>query len=283
MPATWRQQPLVAITSVILAVVAILVLSAGRAAAAPRASGQPYVKYYIVTAQYRGKPEYLAEIASRFLGSAARGQEIFDLNEGRTQPDGSRLTDPAVLQSGWVLVLPWDAIGAGVRYGLLPSGAVASPPATRPTRSTALASEGPPTQGAWALVIMALVALILLLVLRFRSIVRPAVLSDGSETAVQPVDAAASEPPLLETAPDGPSGGPGLAAAGLTQVVAAPAADPVHAHSARLAEQATAGAFRRASDLPRRVRQSRRPGERSEPGNPAWADPEPSDESPAEG
>ncbi|WP_229403244.1 S8 family serine peptidase [Micromonospora okii] len=81
---------------------------------------EPYVKYYVVTSQYQGQPETLTEIARRFLGSGARSVEIYQLNTGRVQPDGARLTDPGVLRAGWYLVLPWDAAGAGVKYGQLP-------------------------------------------------------------------------------------------------------------------------------------------------------------------
>jgi hypothetical protein len=51
---------------------------------------------------------------------------VYNLNTGRRQPDGSVLTDPARLRPGWVLTLPWDAVGAGVQYGELP----ATPPRT---------------------------------------------------------------------------------------------------------------------------------------------------------
>src|SRR5260370_28086697 len=82
-------------------------------------------------------PAKVAEIAGRFLGSTGRSQEIFDLNAGVPQGDGGKLTDPAVLHAGWVLVLPWDAVGAGVLYGLRPKGApvVPKPPPIRPAEA----------------------------------------------------------------------------------------------------------------------------------------------------
>lgn len=101
--------------------------------AAPLATGgsasanQPgYVKYYKVAASYQGAPENLTEIAIRFLGDGGRSAEIYNLNAGRIQPDGSGLTDPAKLRAGWLLVLPWDAVGDGVVQGLLPTGKGAS-------------------------------------------------------------------------------------------------------------------------------------------------------------
>jgi len=92
---------------------------------------QAYVKYYVVAAEYQGEPENLTAIAARFLGSGARSAEIYNLNAGRVQPDGASLTDPAKLNRGWYLVLPWDAFGEGVAYGQIPPGPT---PTTRPPR-----------------------------------------------------------------------------------------------------------------------------------------------------
>jgi subtilisin family serine protease len=88
--------------------------------AAPVASDRQYVKYYVVTDSYQGQPENLSEIAGRFLGTVDRTGEVLNLNAGRSQADGRRLIDPQVLRTGWQIVLPWDAAGPGVRYGLLP-------------------------------------------------------------------------------------------------------------------------------------------------------------------
>lgn len=96
-------------------------------------TAQGYVKYYTVTAVYQGAPEQLTEIAVRFLGSGERSAEIYNLNSGRPQPDGAGLADPGKLHAGWVLVLPWDAAGDGVRYGLLPGTKSAGAPSPRPS------------------------------------------------------------------------------------------------------------------------------------------------------
>jgi DNA-binding SARP family transcriptional activator len=48
----------------------------------------------------------LWDIAVRFLGDGERWHEIYDLNRGKPQPDGGRLTDPNLIYSGWVLALP---------------------------------------------------------------------------------------------------------------------------------------------------------------------------------
>ncbi|GAA5193285.1 hypothetical protein GCM10023322_54950 [Rugosimonospora acidiphila] len=116
----------------------------GRAAAAPQTSAPDYVKYYVVAATYQATPENLGEVATRFLSNSARAHEIFDLNVGRVQPDGGKLTDAGQLHQGWDLVLPWDAVGSGVQYGLLPA-------ATPPTKQAPAAPPAPslgPTQAA---------------------------------------------------------------------------------------------------------------------------------------
>jgi hypothetical protein len=101
-----------------------------RAAAAPQTNALNYVKYYVVEASYQGKPEDLDEIATRFMGTSARAQDIFDLNANRTQRDGGKLTDPKQLHGGWNLIMPWDAVGPEVHYGLLPAASPKPPPAT---------------------------------------------------------------------------------------------------------------------------------------------------------
>ena len=48
----------------------------------------------------------LWKLARTHLGSGARWQEIYDLNRGRPQADGRSLSNPNVIQIGWVLELP---------------------------------------------------------------------------------------------------------------------------------------------------------------------------------
>src|SRR5262249_17906971 len=62
--------------------------------------------------------------------------EIFDLNQGRTQPDGGRLTNPNALHPGWLLILPWDAVGTGVVLGPLPTAAPTGHPVIPSPRTT---------------------------------------------------------------------------------------------------------------------------------------------------
>ncbi|WP_432838969.1 S8 family serine peptidase [Dactylosporangium sp. CA-092794] len=111
--------------------VGLVGLAASPVAAAPSDNSE-FVKYYTVTSSYNGAPENLTEIATRFLEDGRRSAEVFNLNSGRQQPDGGALTDGNKLHAGWELVLPWDAIGAGVQYGLLPT-TVPKPAATPPS------------------------------------------------------------------------------------------------------------------------------------------------------
>ncbi|MEY9913189.1 hypothetical protein ABIA35_009456 [Catenulispora sp. MAP12-49] len=78
------------------------------------------VKYYWVTDSYQGKPEFLAEIAQRFLGDPNRAQDLFALNKDRKEPNGGTLTDPAKIAPGWFVKLPEDAKGDGFIAGPLP-------------------------------------------------------------------------------------------------------------------------------------------------------------------
>lgn len=120
------------------------------AAPTPAVAADEYLKYYTVKAEYQGAPENLRAIAMRLLGSANRGMEIFNLNVGRTQPDGAVLSDPTVLRPGWHLVLPWDAVGTEVQYGLLPKTTPGSAPGGTPapgTSASATPGQQPGTPG----------------------------------------------------------------------------------------------------------------------------------------
>lgn len=155
---------------------------AGTAAAAtgapqPAASMPTDVLAYVVQDTYRGEPEYLYEIAERFLGDGERWPELLELNRDRLQADGGRLLDPQVLSAGWILQLPGDAAGAGLQQARLPpdtvdqrlAPVVASTPAATPDR---VPTSQPPL--VWALIagaaVMLLVAALLgMLLLRRRS------------------------------------------------------------------------------------------------------------------
>nr|BFE59542.1 hypothetical protein GCM10020063_040680 [Dactylosporangium thailandense] len=126
----------------LILVVAVCLTGIGAPAAA-WAAESGYVKFYTVAKSYDGAAENLTEIASRFLGDGRRAEEIFTLNVGRPQPAGASLADPAQLRAGWYLVLPWDAVGNGVAYGLLPAAAPASAPATTAAPPATMAPPAP--------------------------------------------------------------------------------------------------------------------------------------------
>ncbi|WBB55278.1 hypothetical protein [Verrucosispora sp. WMMD573] len=116
---------------------------AGPATAAPEETG----RYYVVGPPVNGQREYLYSIALVTLGNGNRFREIIDLNRGRVQPDGATFTDGVELGPGWILVLPRDADGPGVRKGALPAIGPptlrSSPSTVAPTPSTAGPSPSP--------------------------------------------------------------------------------------------------------------------------------------------
>ena len=79
------------------------------------------------------------------LGSSHRYIEIFNLNQGRLQPDGGRLESPHTIDPGWILQLPADAAGPGVHFGRLPSRQDIRLPrrSSRPSRPAAGGAAAP--------------------------------------------------------------------------------------------------------------------------------------------
>ncbi|WP_433788944.1 LysM peptidoglycan-binding domain-containing protein [Actinoplanes sp. CA-252034] len=137
------------------AAAAVAVLATGPALAdpipAPSDKGQS-APYYVVTQSYNGEPEFLYEIAERFLGDGNRAMEIFELNKGRWQPGDQQVTKPEVIEPEWVLRLPPDAKGDGVKTGPLPffeaGGAASAAPPAAP--SAAATTQATPTTAAQA-------------------------------------------------------------------------------------------------------------------------------------
>ncbi len=74
-----------------------------------------------VTTYYDVKPpdgrhyDTLWDIADRYLGDGFRYKEIWDLNKGVTQPDGRVLEKADLIYPGWVMKLPNDAKGPGLK------------------------------------------------------------------------------------------------------------------------------------------------------------------------
>lgn len=71
-------------------------------------------KIYVVRPPAGRYHESLWEIAHNHLGDGRRYREIFELNSGHVQPDGTRLTIASLIRPGWVLRMPADATGPGI-------------------------------------------------------------------------------------------------------------------------------------------------------------------------
>ena len=80
----------------------------------------------------------LGKIATARLHDPQRAEEIFDLNVGRTQPDGFRLTDPDLIRPGWRLTLPAPPVPTAHPH-------VAPPPSTDDPAPPPAVGEQPPT------------------------------------------------------------------------------------------------------------------------------------------
>jgi DNA-binding SARP family transcriptional activator/LysM repeat protein len=82
-------------------------------------------------------------IAERQLGDPLRWSEIYQLNEGRSQPDGATLTDPHWIDPGWALVLPSPPTPTTAPP--VPSASTPSPPPAPITPPAPAPTEPTPT------------------------------------------------------------------------------------------------------------------------------------------
>jgi hypothetical protein len=71
-------------------------------------------KIYVVQPPHGRHHESLWEIAEKCLGDGRRYKEIYQLNQHREQPDGTRLRMADLIRVGWVLDMPKDAINVHV-------------------------------------------------------------------------------------------------------------------------------------------------------------------------
>ncbi len=105
-------------------------------------------KIYVVEAPEGRHHDSLWEIAERFLGDGRRYRQIFEMNSGRVQPDGTKLTVASLIRPGWILDMPPDAHGPGIR---IVHGHAPAPPTQHPAPPTQYpapptAQPAPPTQ-----------------------------------------------------------------------------------------------------------------------------------------
>ncbi len=82
----------------------------------------------------------LWDIAERHLADPLRWPEIADLNRGVIQDDGRALEDPNLIQPGWMLRLPADAVGLPDPVETL---AVVAPLSTTPLSTTLMPTPTP--------------------------------------------------------------------------------------------------------------------------------------------
>ncbi len=83
-------------------------------------------------------------IAETCLQDPFRWVEIWEMNQGRVQPDGATMTDADRIFPGWTLQLPVDAVGLGPTGGSAVAG-VASPAGAGTESMTPLPSDGTST------------------------------------------------------------------------------------------------------------------------------------------
>lgn len=87
-------------------------------------------KTYTVKAPHNGYHDNLWDIAERHLGDGRRYHEIFELNKDRAQPDGRRLELARLIQPGWDLIMPDDAVGLTTAPAPAPEAAATPAPAS---------------------------------------------------------------------------------------------------------------------------------------------------------
>ena len=83
----------------------------------------------------------LWDIAGRYLGDPEDWHQIYQLNEGKPQPDGRSLTDPGLIIPGWVLLLPEPGADAPAPH---PGTAHPARPGARAPGGGHVASPSPP-------------------------------------------------------------------------------------------------------------------------------------------
>ncbi|MGW5580651.1 hypothetical protein [Micromonospora chokoriensis] len=182
---------------------------------------EPSVPYWVVPGQPGAESELtLPGVADRVLGDSRRWPEILELNQGRTQPDGGTLTDPAQpIRAGWVFVLPTGATSGEIRIGPPPSATAdlgrqpEAPPVDQPEQGPAAAPPNPPVGGGTVglrpvavtllgigAALLAVVVPVLIRLVRRRRAAEPPRPAPGSrqalDRALRQIATSASQPPV---------------------------------------------------------------------------------------
>ncbi|MCW2762618.1 MAG: hypothetical protein JWR85_2819 [Marmoricola sp.] len=97
-------------------------------------------KVYTVAAPKDGYHDNLWDIAERLLGDGRHYREIHELNKGLDQLDGRKLELARLIQPGWNLVMPDDAVGVA-RMNVAPNAATPSTP-TQAAEQVGLGDSG---------------------------------------------------------------------------------------------------------------------------------------------
>ncbi|MEO9151750.1 MAG: hypothetical protein ABI243_05065, partial [Lapillicoccus sp.] len=100
-------------------------------------------KVYVVQPPRGHHHDSLWEIAEKHLGDGRRYKEIYALNAGREQPGGGTLHLAKLIQPGWELVMPGDAVGVG-RVPLPARPTISAPTLSAPSPSASLPSAPTP-------------------------------------------------------------------------------------------------------------------------------------------
>lgn len=85
-----------------------------RATKAEQRAGE-LTTYYDVKPPNNRNYDTLWDIAERYLGDGLRYKEIYEMNRDAVQPDGRTLTNPDLIHPGWVMKMPNDARGPGLK------------------------------------------------------------------------------------------------------------------------------------------------------------------------
>ncbi|MCL3820198.1 hypothetical protein [Aeromicrobium wangtongii] len=121
---------------------------AGDTAVADEQTDNVGKKVYTVKAPKNGYHDNLWDISERHLGEGRRYHEIYELNKDRIQADGGKLQLARLIQPGWELQMPDDAVGLERVAPPAPVEAPPAPPAGVP--STDASGDVAATDGATA-------------------------------------------------------------------------------------------------------------------------------------